>query len=120
MQRNATVLGGLNIQMARLAVAIALLLSGPLNVAAQQGVLNFRGQVVNPTCDVDTLHAARLVEQALRLQVHPGQGVAVNHAAKACQAEAQVQAFSTHFQPLADADSQRVSESAGILTITYQ
>lgn len=113
-----TVFSCFNRQMARSMAIGVLLLSGPLNADAQQGVLSFRGQVVNPTCEVDTSRVVQSVEQRLHLQVRPGLVVEVSRASNACKAR--VLPFSTHFQPLASPDSQRVSESAGVLTVTYQ
>lgn len=118
MPFDMTVFRGFNLQMARLLITVALLLSGPLQVRAQQGALSFHGQVVNPTCELDTAHATRLIEQTLHLPVRQGREVNVSRAVRACQADGPF--LSMHFQPLASPQLQQVSGSVGVLTITYQ
>lgn len=117
MQPDTTVSGNLKRQLAR-SVMMVLLSLGAVKVYAQQGVLGFRGQVVNPTCEVDVALAAHLVEHTRRVPVRPGPNVEAGVVANACMAQAVP--VSTHFQPLAEPDSQRVSESRGVLTVTYQ
>ena len=117
MQGEATVFSGFSKQLLRSAIVLLLSLAA-FEAYAQEGVLGFRGQVLNPTCAVDTELAARLIEQARLGQLRAGLEVKVSRITHTCQAQALP--LSTHFQPLVDPDSRRVSESAGVLTVTYQ
>lgn len=117
MRLDTTVSGNFKRQLAR-SVMMVLLSLGAVNAYAQQGVLGFRGQVVNPTCEVDAALAVHLVEHTRRGPVRPGLEAKAGAVANACMAQAVP--VSTHFQPLVEPDSQRGSESRGVLTVTYQ
>lgn len=93
----------------------------PMQTMAQEGVLVFRGQVVNSTCDMKQSRRQGASGTMFQVQVQPGVFLDVNTQDNACTGEAVP--FTTHFQALPHAkDAPRTlsTSPAGVVTITYQ
>jgi hypothetical protein len=96
-----------------------VLFSVATGASANGGVIGFRGQVVNSTCEVRRPSSTQSPEQTQRLQVAAHVMLVVNTQDNACSND--LLPFSTHYSVLQTADpSVDSSSESGVVTLTYQ